>query len=221
MKASENHDHQPPGCLGALLRLFASTRKAAPETYPYRVRDDFLSPAETSFYHVLKSMLGERLVICPKVSLAELFFVARGESYQTWQNKIDRKRVDFLLCQPQTLKPVLAIELDNSSHRRADRQERDAFVEKVFAAAGLPLARVPVRATYNTRELASLFQAAMQPAPVVSQNIASKENPARQAPTCPKCGVPMVRRTARRGNTPGQQFWGCPNYPQCQAMIAD
>jgi len=206
---------QNPGCLGALLRLFAP--KILPETLPYRIRDDFLSPAEASFYHVLKSMLGERLTICPKVSLAELFFVANGESYKTWQNKIDRKRIDFLLCQPQTLKPVLAIELDDSSHRRADRQERDAFIEQVFAAAGLPLVRVPVRANYNTRELASLFQAATQPRP----DDAPKEIPSGQVPTCPKCGIPMVRRTATRGNTPGRQFWGCANYPQCRAMLAD
>jgi len=212
---------QKPGCIGAFLRLFVPTRKTAPEIYPYRVRDDFLSPAEASFYHVLKSMLGERLLICPKVSLAELFFVAQGDSHQTYQNKIDRKRVDFLLCQPQTLKPILAIELDNAIHRRGDRQERDAFVEQVFAAAGLSLARVPARAAYDTRELASLFQAAMQSTPVVSQDTAPKETPARQTPTCPKCGIPMVQRTARRGNTPGQQFWGCPNYPRCRAMIAD
>jgi hypothetical protein len=207
---------QPPGCLGAFLRLFAP--KPAPETLPYRVRDDFLSPAEASFYHVLQSMLGERLTICPKVSLAELFFVAQGEAHQTYQNKIDRKRIDFLLCQPQTLKPVLAIELDDSSHQRADRQERDAFVEQVFAAAKLPLVRVPVRAAYDTRELASLFQAAMQP-PAATP--APKADPVSQTPTCPKCGVPMVRRTARRGNTPGRQFWGCPNYPQCRVVSAD
>lgn len=205
---------QNPGCLGALLRLFTPKKPAL----PYRVRDDFLSAAESSFYHVLKSMLGERLVICPQVPLSAIFFVAQGRSYRTWQNKIDRKRVDFLLCQPGTLKPLLAIELDDSSHLRADRRERDAFVEQVFADAKLPLVRVPVRATYNTKELAALFQAALQPA---AADAPPKPGSAAQAPICPKCGIPMVRRTARRGNTPGQQFWGCVNYPRCQAIIQD
>jgi len=226
-----------PGCLAGLLQLFfpapKPTRRSAPEPvvpvipvvqairepeiYPYRVRDDFLSPAEASFYRVARGLLGERMLIFPKVSLAEIFFIARPDSYQTYQNKIDRKRVDFLLCDPKTLKPVLGIELDDSSHRRPDRQERDAFVEKVFADAQLPLARIPVRMAYDTRELAAQFQAAMQkqkaeaPAPAPS---------AAGAPTCPKCGIPMVRRTSRRGNAPGQEFWGCANYPRCREMRA-
>jgi hypothetical protein len=70
--------------------------------------------------------------------------------------------VDFLLCNPKTLKPVFAIELDDSSHARADRQERDALVEEVFAAAHLPLLRIPASQSYNTSELIALFQAAMQ-----------------------------------------------------------
>jgi ssDNA-binding Zn-finger/Zn-ribbon topoisomerase 1 len=34
--------------------------------------------------------------------------------------------------------------------------------------------------------------------------------------TCPKCGSPMVLRTARRGSQPGQRFLGCSRYPQCR-----
>jgi ssDNA-binding Zn-finger/Zn-ribbon topoisomerase 1 len=29
----------------------------------------------------------------------------------------------------------------------------------------------------------------------------------------------MLLRTAKKGNTPGQQFYGCPNYPRCRAVI--
>lgn len=229
-----------PGCLTALLRLFGlSGRKKATvyrrsepviygeslpleqsqpamqDIYPYRLRDDFLSRAELSFYHVLQSMAGEHMLICPKVSLAELFFVANGRDYQAYQNKIDRKRVDFLLCDPKTLKPVLAIELDDSSHQRPDRQERDAFVGQVFVAARLPLVRVPVRQAYDTRELAALFRSALGQPPA-----ALPETPQAGPPLCPKCGLPMVLRTAKRGGNAGQQFWGCMNYPRCQEMLA-
>lgn len=38
-------------------------------------------------------------------------------------------------------------------------------------------------------------------------------------PTCPRCGVKMVRRVARSGNTPGSEFWGCPTYPRCKAVL--
>src|SRR4030042_1834304 len=32
---------------------------------------------------------------------------------------------------------------------------------------------------------------------------------------CPKCGGEMVLRTAKKGPNPGQNFWGCSNYPKC------
>lgn len=36
--------------------------------------------------------------------------------------------------------------------------------------------------------------------------------------TCPKCGKPMVLRTARNGDNQGNQFWGCSGYPQCRTV---
>ncbi len=35
---------------------------------------------------------------------------------------------------------------------------------------------------------------------------------------CPKCGSPMVRRTAKKGANAGKQFWGCSHYPSCTGI---
>jgi restriction system protein len=35
-------------------------------------------------------------------------------------------------------------------------------------------------------------------------------------PTCPKCGIKMVRREAGKGRSLGSEFWGCPKYPRCR-----
>ncbi len=35
-------------------------------------------------------------------------------------------------------------------------------------------------------------------------------------PTCPSCGVKMVIRTASKGRSEGQDFYGCRNYPRCR-----
>jgi hypothetical protein len=89
---SQSPSTTKPGCLTALLSIFKGKSQnpgkpgvtveylpADPEeTFPYRLRDDFLSPAEKSFYLVLKSMMGEYFTICPKVSLADLFYTADG-----------------------------------------------------------------------------------------------------------------------------------------------
>jgi hypothetical protein len=36
-----------------------------------------------------------------------------------------------------------------------------------------------------------------------------------QPQKCPWCSGNLVLRTAKRGLHPGQQFWGCSNYPRC------
>jgi HJR/Mrr/RecB family endonuclease len=35
-------------------------------------------------------------------------------------------------------------------------------------------------------------------------------------PTCPSCGIKMLRRQPKTGATP---FWGCRNYPRCRAVL--
>ena len=60
------------GCLGLVLHLFGSERSTAgpksfpklpfgldDEPLPFRLRDDFLSAAEISFYHILLSAVGD------------------------------------------------------------------------------------------------------------------------------------------------------------------
>jgi predicted RNA-binding Zn-ribbon protein involved in translation (DUF1610 family) len=219
-----------PGCLGGLLRLIRISQKpiqpkqidkATPiEATPYLMRDDFLSEAEKSFYQVIKGMMGNYLTICPKVSLSDIVYVSRHhENLQAYHNKIDRKHIDFLLCDATTMKPRFAIELDDSSHQRADRIERDEFVDRVFKAAGLPLLHVPVRGSYDTRELGALLKAALeshaQSQPVSIVDVPSKNS----APLCPQCGAPMVIREARKGTNRGSKFYGCPNYPKCKAIV--
>ena len=43
--------------------------------------------------------------------------------------------------------------------------------------------------------------------------------PSDQIPQCPKCGKPMVLRTAKAGKNEGRQFWGCTAYPDCNGII--
>lgn len=40
--------------------------------------------------------------------------------------------------------------------------------------------------------------------------------PQGTVPCCPKCGSPLVLRTAKKGNNAGNQFYGCSNFPKCR-----
>lgn len=179
-----------------------------------------LSNAELSFFQVLRLVVADTMLVCPKVSLGDIFFVVSKEKYQTYRNKIDRKHVDFLLCDPQTLRPLMGIELDDASHRGRSRQERDRFVDEVFKAAGLPLLHVPARAAYATEEISNLIAQTLHPespgpgsADSTSTAAALQESYPSDVPICPKCGVPMVPRESRKDHS---RFYGCPNYPRCR-----
>lgn len=47
--------------------------------------------------------------------------------------------------------------------------------------------------------------------------LAERVNQATEAnaPACPKCGKPMLKRSVRRGTKLGKEFWGCSDYPNC------
>ncbi len=36
------------------------------------------------------------------------------------------------------------------------------------------------------------------------------------APMCPICEAPMIRRAAKKGVNAGQEFWSCSHYPNCR-----
>lgn len=218
------------GCFAALLGIFGSDAQKREVSYPYRLRDDFLSTAELSFYRVLNGVVGGQGVVLAKVGLSDLLFVQQPNQNYAAFGRISQKHADFVVCDPQTMKPLLAIELDDSSHKRSDRQERDDFVNKAFAAAGLPLLRFDARSAYRVREVLDKIGPLMGPRenrvlkevsePLPTQSSAGPAaGPSDVAPACPKCGETMVLRTSAKGPSRGEQFYGCPNFPRCRTIL--
>jgi hypothetical protein len=220
-----------------LLAAEGKSTAAQRPDFPYHLRDNFLSPAELNFFEALRTAVGNRAALCSKVSLGDLFYVKKDDPsrYRIYTNKIDRKHVDFLVCDAATLRPLFGIELDDKSHQRADRRARDEFVDQVFAAAGLPLLHIPARRTYVVEELVlqlSPYLSLKTPLPQTDtpkpttkpQVTLAVVEPVSQAkanddPLCPKCGGVMILRTAKSGANAGNKFWGCSNYPTCRSIV--
>lgn len=214
---------EPQGCLPAFLqKLLGVDDQNKKGELPYALRDDWLSAAELSFLGVLRVVTQDRFVACPKVGLQDIFFAKSGSNSQAYRNKINRKHVDFLLCDATSYKPVMGVELDDSSHGRKDRAERDRFVDQVFAVAGLPLLRVPAARSYSTDVIGKAISdrlSGFRPAAVATARPPEPRS-SIATPTCPKCSTPMVLRTAKRGTTKGDQFYGCANYPKCHEVAS-
>jgi very-short-patch-repair endonuclease len=148
------------GCLFAILKLFGGTKASAP-TLPYRRKDYLLTQAERSLFGVLSEAVGGRYLIFAKVRLLDLVWIPKVESRQAHLNRVQSKHVDFVLCDHANVRPLLCIELDDSSHGRADRVTRDAFLDAALLAAGLPLIRVRARSGYNVSEIREQIEAAI------------------------------------------------------------
>lgn len=139
-------------------RVISAPRRAATEhggtweppksdPLPYSRQKYFFSAAERSFYEVLWRITPDHTVFA-KVRLADLVYVSKGAtSSQSHFNRIRSKHVDFVICD-RDLAPLVVVELDDSSHDRADRKSRDLFVDAVLAAASLPIVHVPAQRGY-------------------------------------------------------------------------
>jgi len=128
--------------------------------YRYKRKNFFLTRAEHYFYDALVDAIGKDYRIFAQVHLSALVdHKIEGQDWRAALAHINRKSVDFLLCDKAYLSPKLAIELDDRSHERPDRQNRDWEVERIFQAVGLPLLRLKNQAGLNPDDLAQQIKA--------------------------------------------------------------
>ena len=101
-----------------------------------------MTKTEISFYEKLQKILGEKYYVVPQAHLGTfLDHKVPGQNWKGAFSVINRKSVDFLICEKETSKPVVAIELDDWTHNKADRIDRDNLVNKIINDAGLLLVR--------------------------------------------------------------------------------
>lgn len=150
--------------LGAGLFFFQGGFAESEEKakYRYNRRNFFLTRAERECYDVLCEAVGTEYRIFAQVHLPTLLdHTVRGQNWRAALAHINRKSVDFVLCDKAYLSPKLAIELDDKSHERPDRQERDREVERILKEAGVPLLRIENRDTFNAADLAQRIKEAL------------------------------------------------------------
>ena len=87
-----------------------------------------------------------------------------------------------------------------------------------FTADGWKYAKQPKLELIDGKRLISLVNRIKGFSVPPADESASPTN--SDAPRCPQCDSPMVRRTAKKGRYAGQDFWGCPRYPNCKGTRA-
>ena len=123
--------------------------------FPYRKKDYLLSVAEKEFYQVLSTIaVKNNYLLFAKVRLEDLLWIPKHTSNRFGlRNRVKSRHVDFLLCDKNNIKPILVIELDDSSHNMENGIKRDKFVNQVLHDAELPILHQKVQQSYNPQEL--------------------------------------------------------------------
>jgi len=120
-----------------------------------------LSPGERAFFNALTQSVPPDIYICPKVRVADLVDLHLDRNAPDfWKHlaPINQKHVDFILVNRTDFAPLLAIELGGGSHQGREQAYRDAFIDCVFANAGIPMLHIPVRGFYGYTDLRRLIE---------------------------------------------------------------
>ena len=114
-----------------------------------------MTPAEKDFLGALTQVVGGRYHIEKQVQLSRIVSPKdSNEHFTNYRdfNRIKAKSIDFVLYDGN-YKPFMCIELDDRTHLRWDRIQRDVFVDEVMKGAGLPILHVRRADSYNLEEL--------------------------------------------------------------------
>jgi very-short-patch-repair endonuclease len=114
-----------------------------PKIYQYTARTSPMTKAETEFFFKLDRVAGSKYYVFPQMHLSSILdHRVKGQEWKHAFSHINGKSVDYVLCDKTTLLPTYAIELDDYTHDRPKRKERDYEVNRMLHYAGIPLLRV-------------------------------------------------------------------------------
>ena len=99
----------------------------------YYTSKNFLSPAEINFYKKMKPILDAGYVIVPQVNLASII-----EKHNAKYHSDLFRNIDFGIFD-KDFNLLLLIELNDSSHQKSNRRDRDLKVKKILSDCKIKL----------------------------------------------------------------------------------
>ena len=124
----------------------------------YKIKEEFITENELKLYKVLKKVAYElKLDIFTQVALNRILEINNRRKQQQLRNRIDRKSIDFVLYDEKTKKIVCCIELDDSTHEREERIERDLFLDKIYKDT-IKLIRIKVQNYYDYDKILNMIK---------------------------------------------------------------
>lgn len=130
--------------VGGLISFLSAPKisEQVQRAFTYSRKGSIATPTELIFYRRLLLITKGNYAIVPQAHLSS--FLDEKTKGQNWKRAfyaINSKSVDFLVCEKDSLRPLFAIELDDYTHKRYKRVQRDGIVNDIMAKAKIPLVR--------------------------------------------------------------------------------
>lgn len=116
------------------VRAFESAESEKAEEKKYEAKDIFITECEKKFFDAIKSIVGENYIVQPQINLASIVNKVTADKYR---NELFRN-IDFGVFD-KNYKLLILIEINDPSHDKSDRKDRDDKVKKICAEANIPL----------------------------------------------------------------------------------
>ena len=129
-------------------------------TENYKRKTCILTQTENDFYAKLCRALNQAgldVIVWPQVNVSSIIESVGKDSQQRMKafNRICRKSVDYVIVNNRTRETIVCIELDDYTHNRNSRKERDNFINAIFNNVGIPLLRIKAEQNYDFNEIIS------------------------------------------------------------------
>jgi hypothetical protein len=128
--------------IAVVLFVAAKSKKAASseaETpWPFHAKKPLSNPEQILYFRLCKAL--PQHIVLAQVALSRMLGVDKGSNFGAWFNRINRMSADFVLCSKDST-IVAVVELDDASHKKADRVAADAKKDKALRSAGIRVLR--------------------------------------------------------------------------------
>lgn len=125
--------------------------------YRYYAKPYVMTSRENECFKILNEIFSSKWFVVPQVHLSALLdYRVKGQNWNAAFRHINGKSVDFVLIGKESYKVICAIELDDSTHIKPDRIERDVEIERMFKEARIPLARISKFESMTKPEIAKV-----------------------------------------------------------------
>lgn len=140
----------------------------------FKTRDEFLDLADSKGFFTRKSSLmwdsekhvfnmllklyGEKFYIFPQVRLSALLNVKNDvKDHDNLYRTIDHYSIDYVFFEKLNISPIIAIELNGSSHFAVNRRNRDKKISHILENAGISLIFIDTQSGYNEEKLREMI----------------------------------------------------------------